>query len=101
MNHEKLIEDPSVIWDEESRGPLEPNALAEVWTDKRFRDQIISDMVHMLDQDGGFGGDSNALSVYWPGGGAQLGHGAKSSLARSLVGLIAERWDAKRSAESA
>ena len=63
MDHEKLLDNPSLVWDEENRGDLDASVLAEAWSNRGFRDQIISDMVHMLDQDGGFGGDWDLWEV--------------------------------------
>ena len=44
----------------------------------------------------GFESDDNELSVYWPGGGRDLGRAAKPALARQLVALIAEHFDAQQ-----
>jgi phosphopantothenoylcysteine decarboxylase/phosphopantothenate--cysteine ligase len=47
--------------------------------------------------DCGFDRETNALTVYWPGGGeVALGEGSKGQLARRLVELIAERYRAGR-----
>ncbi|HEV2109851.1 MAG TPA: bifunctional phosphopantothenoylcysteine decarboxylase/phosphopantothenate--cysteine ligase CoaBC [Gammaproteobacteria bacterium] len=40
----------------------------------------------------GFDRDDNALSVYWQGGGEELGHASKLDLARRLITLIAARY---------
>ncbi|MGD2112460.1 MAG: bifunctional phosphopantothenoylcysteine decarboxylase/phosphopantothenate--cysteine ligase CoaBC [Gammaproteobacteria bacterium] len=44
----------------------------------------------------GFDADDNALRVYWEGGSAQLVQTRKSRLARQLMRLVAERYQAKR-----
>jgi phosphopantothenoylcysteine decarboxylase/phosphopantothenate--cysteine ligase len=43
----------------------------------------------------GFGVDDNALAVFWKGGEKLLPTMAKTQLARALVGLIIEQYDAK------
>ncbi|MGD9387511.1 MAG: bifunctional phosphopantothenoylcysteine decarboxylase/phosphopantothenate--cysteine ligase CoaBC [Gammaproteobacteria bacterium] len=47
----------------------------------------------------GFERDDNTLQVLWPGGGRDLGSGAKSELARQLVELMVERMRAGHQAE--
>jgi len=49
--------------------------------------------------DCGFDREDNALRVLWPGGGEDLGSGAKAGLARRLVELIAERMRAGHQAQ--
>lgn len=44
----------------------------------------------------GFDRDENALTLYWAGGGEDLGRGPKLDLARRLVQRIAERYAASR-----
>ncbi len=45
--------------------------------------------------DCGFDRETNALTVFWPGGGeVALGEGGKGQLARRLVEVIAERYRA-------
>ena len=63
MDHDAFIENPSMIWDDENRGDLDTAVLAELWQERQFRDQVVSDMVHMLDEDGGFGGDWDLWEV--------------------------------------
>ncbi len=48
---------------------------------------------------GGFERDENALQVYWRGGERALPMAPKSELARQLIALIAERYQAERNAE--
>ncbi|MGH8444664.1 MAG: bifunctional phosphopantothenoylcysteine decarboxylase/phosphopantothenate--cysteine ligase CoaBC [Solimonas sp.] len=43
-----------------------------------------------------FDRDDNALSVYWNGGGRELPQASKTEIARTLAGLIAERFQARR-----
>lgn len=42
----------------------------------------------------GFESDDNDLSVFWHGGGKQLGKASKHALARALITLVAERYRA-------
>ena len=51
-------------------------------------------------KDLGFGADSNALQVFWPQGGKVLATALKSHLARDLMTLIIERYDAKNSTKN-
>jgi phosphopantothenoylcysteine decarboxylase/phosphopantothenate--cysteine ligase len=47
--------------------------------------------------DCGFDRETNALTVYWPGGGElALGEGGKGHLARRLIEVVAERFGAAR-----
>jgi phosphopantothenoylcysteine decarboxylase/phosphopantothenate--cysteine ligase len=46
----------------------------------------------------GFGGDRNALQIYWRDGEADLGRASKHQLAARLVALVAERYRAKHPA---
>jgi phosphopantothenoylcysteine decarboxylase/phosphopantothenate--cysteine ligase len=43
----------------------------------------------------GFEVDDNALQVFWEGGEQQLGRTRKTRLARQLVALLAERYQAR------
>ncbi|MBD8527025.1 bifunctional phosphopantothenoylcysteine decarboxylase/phosphopantothenate--cysteine ligase CoaBC [Pseudomarimonas arenosa] len=43
----------------------------------------------------GFESCDNALSVFWPGGGEDIGLGDKQTVARRLLQLIAEQWSAR------
>jgi phosphopantothenoylcysteine decarboxylase/phosphopantothenate--cysteine ligase len=62
--------------------------------EKKHIDMIAANRVG---PDCGFDRETNALTVYWPGGGeAALGDGSKPMLARRLVELIAERYRAVR-----
>lgn len=45
-----------------------------------------------------FDRDDNALHLFWPGGDADLGHGDKTTLARTLAGHIATRYSAHHAA---
>src|SRR5574337_1016957 len=66
---------------------LEANARAKL--QNKHLDLIVANWVG---RGRGFDTDDNALSVYWKGGGAELGHGPKLELARKLMQLIAERY---------
>jgi phosphopantothenoylcysteine decarboxylase/phosphopantothenate--cysteine ligase len=68
---------------------------------KLERKRIDMIAANRVGRDCGFDRETNALTVYWPGGGeAELGEGAKPLLARRLVDLIAERFRAARTASS-
>lgn len=47
----------------------------------------------------GFGSDDNALSVYWTGGTEELELAPKRHLARRLIGIVADRYREKHSAQ--
>ncbi len=61
--------------------------------DKKRIDMIAANQVG---RDCGFDRETNALTVYWPGGELALGEGSKPVLARRLVELIGERYRAAR-----
>ncbi|HKS93138.1 MAG TPA: bifunctional phosphopantothenoylcysteine decarboxylase/phosphopantothenate--cysteine ligase CoaBC [Gammaproteobacteria bacterium] len=66
---------------------LEANARAKLR--KKNLDLIVANWVG---GGRGFDTEDNVLSVYWPEGTAELGHGPKLELARKLVQLIAEHY---------
>jgi phosphopantothenoylcysteine decarboxylase / phosphopantothenate---cysteine ligase len=49
----------------------------------------------------GFDKETNALDVFWQGGGVEFAESSKPVLARQLVALIAERFSATRTAAAA
>jgi phosphopantothenoylcysteine decarboxylase/phosphopantothenate--cysteine ligase len=49
---------------------------------------------NQVGRDCGFDRETNALTVFWPGGEVALGEGTKGQLARRLVELVAERYRA-------
>lgn len=49
---------------------------------------------------GGFDSDENALTLYWYGGGVELPIAPKEKIARKLIEIVAERFNAKDSTES-
>jgi len=61
--------------------------------EKKRIDMIAANQVG---RDCGFDRETNALTVFWPGGELALGEGSKPVLARRLVELIAERFRAAR-----
>jgi len=61
--------------------------------EKKRIDMIAANQVG---RDCGFDRETNALTVFWPGGELALGEGSKPVLARRLVDLIAERYRAGR-----
>ena len=67
--------------------------------DKLERKRIDMIAANQVGPDCGFDRETNALTVFWPGGGeVALGQGGKGSLARRLVELVAERYRAVRTA---
>jgi len=61
--------------------------------EKKRVDMIAANQVG---PDCGFDRETNALTVYWPGGEVALGEGSKPVLARRLLELIAERYRGAR-----
>ena len=75
----------------------ETNDVAAHARDKLERKRIDMIAANQVGRDCGFDRETNALTVYWPGGGElALGEGGKSQLARRLVDLIADRYRAAR-----
>jgi phosphopantothenoylcysteine decarboxylase/phosphopantothenate--cysteine ligase len=63
--------------------------------DKLSRKKLNMIAANKVGEKLGFGVDENALSVFWNGGEKQLPTMSKLQLARALVGLIIEQYDAK------
>ncbi len=61
--------------------------------EKKGLDMIIANRVG---SDCGFDFDENAVEVFWPGGEEAFPTAQKTELARQLVQLVADRYDAKR-----
>jgi len=79
----------------------ETEALAEHARAKLRRkslDMIVANQVGQVGS--GFDSDDNELQVFWGNGEAAFPLAAKITLARKLMGLIAERYDAKNSTEN-
>jgi len=75
----------------------ETRALAESARDKLQRKRVDAIAANRVGVAGsGFDCDSNALSVYWNGGEAELGPAPKTQLARELLALLLDRVAAKR-----
>jgi phosphopantothenoylcysteine decarboxylase/phosphopantothenate--cysteine ligase len=75
----------------------ETNDVAAHARDKLDRKHVDMIAANQVGPDCGFDRETNALTVYWPGGGElALGEGSKPLLARRLVELIAERYRAAR-----
>ncbi len=75
----------------------ETNDVATHAREKLEKKRIDMIAANRVGPDCGFDRETNALTVYWPGGGeAALGDGSKPMLARQLVELIAERYRAAR-----
>ena len=64
--------------------------------DKLERKRIDMIAANQVGRDCGFDRETNALTVFWPGGELALGEGTKGQLARRLVEVIAERYRAAR-----
>ncbi len=61
--------------------------------DKLERKGIDMIAANQVGPDCGFDRETNALTVFWPGGGeVKLGEGSKAQLARRLVEIVAERY---------
>lgn len=65
---------------------------------KKSLDMIAANLVGVPGS--GFGSDENALSVYWSGGAEELELAPKLQLARRLIGIVADRYREKHSAEN-
>jgi phosphopantothenoylcysteine decarboxylase/phosphopantothenate--cysteine ligase len=64
---------------------------------KLERKHIDMIAANQVGRDCGFDRETNALTVYWPGGGElALGEGGKAQLARKLVDVVAQRYAAAR-----
>jgi phosphopantothenoylcysteine decarboxylase/phosphopantothenate--cysteine ligase len=74
----------------------ETNDVAKHARDKLERKRIDMIAANEVGPDCGFDRETNALTVYWPGGESALGEGSKPLLARRLVELVAERYRASR-----
>ena len=75
----------------------ETNDVAVHARDKLERKRIDMIAANQVGPDCGFDRETNALTVYWPGGGElALGEGSKGQLARCLIDIIAERYHAAR-----
>jgi phosphopantothenoylcysteine decarboxylase/phosphopantothenate--cysteine ligase len=72
---------------------LEENARAKL--EGKGLDIVAANWVGRAGQ--GFDSDDNALSVVWQGGGSELPLAAKSTVARQLIEIIAERYHAQHS----
>jgi phosphopantothenoylcysteine decarboxylase/phosphopantothenate--cysteine ligase len=72
---------------------LEENARAKL--ERKGLDIVAANWVGRAGQ--GFDSDDNALSVVWQGGGSELPLAAKSTVARQLIEIIAERYHAQHS----
>jgi phosphopantothenoylcysteine decarboxylase/phosphopantothenate--cysteine ligase len=70
---------------------LEKNARIKL--EAKDLDIVAANWVGRPDQ--GFESDNNALTVVWRGGGAELPLASKSCLARQLIQIIAERYNAQ------
>ncbi len=76
----------------------ETHDVAKHARDKLERKRIDMIAANQVGRDCGFDRETNALTVYWPGGGElALGQGGKGALARRLIDVVAERYRAARS----
>ena len=74
----------------------ETNEVAAHARDKLEKKRIDMIAANRVGPDCGFDRETNALTVYWPGGGERaLGEGGKVVLARRLIELVAERYRAR------
>ena len=65
--------------------------------ERKGLDMIAANRVGLPDR--GFASERNALSVLWRDGGRELALASKAELARSLMGLVAERYRAEHPAQ--
>jgi len=75
---------------------LEENARIKL--EKKSLDLIAANWVG--NEHGGFDSDENALIVLWQNGGVELPMAPKEKIARLLIDIVAERFDAKDSAKN-
>lgn len=73
----------------------ETENIADYAKDKMQRKKLDMIAANHVGKDLGFGVDTNALQVFWPQGEKTLPKALKSHLARDLMRLIIERYDAK------
>jgi phosphopantothenoylcysteine decarboxylase/phosphopantothenate--cysteine ligase len=66
--------------------------------DKLQRKQLDMIAANLVGEDLAMGTDDNALMLFWSDGQVELPLSAKAQLARDLMNLIIERYDAKNSA---
>jgi phosphopantothenoylcysteine decarboxylase/phosphopantothenate--cysteine ligase len=70
----------------------ETHEVAKHAREKLERKRVDMIAANQVGPDCGFDRETNALTVYWPGGELALGEGSKPVLARRLVELIGERY---------
>lgn len=63
-------------------------------------DMIAANWVGQRAAGGGFDSETNALFLFWEGGGQELPKAAKGRLARQLIGIIAERFSHNKGKQS-
>ena len=104
----ELVKNPDILRDVAARSPrpfcvgfaAETQDL-EAYAEGKRQDKGIEMIAANLVGDGqAFETDDNALLVLWEGGRCRLPQQAKSSLARQLVHLIADRFDAQTTTEN-
>ena len=74
----------------------ETQDVAKYAREKLERKRVDMIAANLVGPDCGFDRETNALTVFWPGGELALGEGSKPVLARRLVELVAERYRAAR-----
>ncbi|HHJ39923.1 MAG: phosphopantothenoylcysteine decarboxylase [Methylothermaceae bacteria B42] len=78
----------------------ETQSLEQYAKDKLVRKNLDMIAANLVGEKQGFEVDENALHVFWPGGETRLPLASKLTLARRLIGLIAERYEAQNSTEN-
>lgn len=101
----KLVQNPDILADvaalEDSRPfvlgfAAETDDLVRNALDKLQRKRLDMIAANRVGQDDcGFDADCNALSVFWPGGQADIGRSSKAEVARQLLALLAQRLQEK------
>jgi phosphopantothenoylcysteine decarboxylase/phosphopantothenate--cysteine ligase len=74
----------------------ETNDVAKHAREKLEKKRVDMIAANQVGRDCGFDRETNALTVFWPGGEVALGEGSKPVLARRLIELVAERYRAAR-----
>ncbi len=78
----------------------ETQSLEQYAKDKLVRKNLDMIAANLVGENQGFEVNENALHVFWPGGETRLPLASKLTLARRLIGLIAERYEAQNSTEN-
>ncbi len=78
----------------------ETRSLAQYAREKLVRKNLDMIAANIVGEKQGFEVEDNALDVFWPGGETHLSLSSKLTLARRLIGLVAERYEVRNSTEN-